>query len=232
MKFASLDHFGLSAWRLACIGVAAASAAWLASEAALGGVLGEAKPAVLLLVSSLVFYLVVSIPRRLLDRARVQEARESVLLSASARACLQVTGSRPRTLMLVRPRVPSVARAVRESSRMVLLGVKVEDALTMASEGLASNSASVALRSLAVLGPEGLESGDDESRGLAYSSELSRETKLPMFMTACFFTPIMILLYAVFTQSYSPDSIAELVVLEFIIVDLAFYLSSADRSQR
>lgn len=217
----------MSPWRLICAGVAAASCAWLSSEAVLGGVLGQAEPLVLLVISGLVFYLVVSTPRRMFDRQRVQEAREAVLLSASARACLEVTGSRPRTLMMVRPRVPSIARAVRESSRMVLLGTRVEDALWRASGGLASGSASVALRSLATLGPGGFGAGDEESRGLASSDDLSRETKLPMFMTACFFAPIMLLLYAVFSQTYSPSGILELVVFEFIVVDLAFYLSSA-----
>ena len=122
MKFASLDHFGVSPWRLGCVGVAAASAAWLLSEAALGSVLGQAKPAVLPVVAALVFYMVVSIPRRLLGRQKVSEAREAVLLSAAARACREVTGSRPRTLMMLKPREPALARSTGAAAWMVLLG--------------------------------------------------------------------------------------------------------------
>jgi len=85
---------------------------------------------------------------------------------------------------------------------------------------------------VASIGRVTFDSGDEESRGLASSSDLSRETKLPVFMTACFFTPIMLLLYAVFSHSYSGGSLAELIALEFIILDLTFYLSSGDRGPR
>lgn len=228
MKFASLEHFGLSAWRLACVGLASASAAWLLCDFVLGGVLGEAKPAVVLVASSVVFYVVVSIPRRLLDRWRFSESREAVLLTASAKACLEVTGSRPRTLMALRPRAPELAGTVRSAARRVLLGTRVEAALADASTGMASASASEALRSIASLRPEGFDSGDDEVAGLASSGDLSRETRIPIFMTACFFSPIMLLLYAVFSHSFGGASLIELTALEFIIVDLTYYLSSAD----
>lgn len=229
MRFNSLEYFGLSAWKLACVGAAASSAAWAVAEVALGGILGESEPAVLVVVSVLVFYLVVSIPRRLLDGERVAEARESVLLSASAKACLSVTGSRARTLMLLRPREAATGRSVAEAARLVLLGTKVEDALEQASKGLVSYSAAAAFRSLGSLLPEGFEGGDEESRGLAASQEMSRETKIPMFMTVCFFAPVMIVLYAVFSRTYGVYGVTELTVFEFLAVDLAYYLSSSDR---
>ncbi|MDG6902203.1 MAG: hypothetical protein JRM80_09620 [Nitrososphaerota archaeon] len=228
MRFASLEHFGLSAWRLGCVCLASASAAWLFVDFALG-VLGEAKPAAVVAVSALVFYLVASVPRRLLDRQRVAEAREAVVLAASARACLEVTGSRARTLMAVRPREPATARAVRRAARLVLLGARVEDALADASARMASYTGSAALRQLAELRPEGFDTGDEESAGLAAYGDLSMETRVPMFMTVCFFAPIMALLYAVFTRSYGPAGVAELTVLVFVVVDLAYYLSSAER---
>jgi hypothetical protein len=232
MRFTSLEYFGLSAWRLACVGVALSSGAWVGAEIALGGVLGESEPAVLLVVSVLVFYLVVSVPRRVLDGQRAAEARESVLLSASAKACLNVTGSRARTLMMLRPREAATSRSVAVAARLVLLGTKVEDALEEASVGLVSYSAGAALRGLASLLPEGFEGGDEETRGLAAYKEMSRETKIPMFMTVCFFSPIMIILYAVFSHSYGAYGVTELAVLEFVVVDLAYYLSSADRGER
>ncbi|MDE1858412.1 MAG: hypothetical protein KGI26_05045 [Thaumarchaeota archaeon] len=227
MRFASLDHFGLSAWRLACVGLASASAAWLLSGAAFGGILGQAEPAALMMVSAAVFYLVVTVPRRAVERQRVEAARESVLLSASARACLGVTGSRPRTLMMLEPREPSVAMAVKRAARLVLLGAKAGDALASASADLSSYSAASALRSLATLTPEGIEGGDEESRGLAASEDLGRETRVPIFMTACFFAPIMLLLYAVFSRSFDAASMTELATLEFVVVDVAYYLTSA-----
>lgn len=232
MKFSSLEHFGLSAWRLVGVGLASASAAWFLTGLVLGGALGGAGPAVMLVVSAMVFYLVVSIPRRLLDRQKVAEAREAVLLSTSARACLEVTGSRPRSLMMLRPVEPALAKSVASAARKVLLGTRVEDALASASRGLASDSATATLRSLASLRPEGFDPGDEEARGLAASGDLSRETKVPMFMTVCFFAPIMLILYAVFSDSYGASSVSELAALEFIVVDLAFYLSSGDGGRR
>ena len=231
MRFDSLEHFGLSTWRLACVGLAAASGAWIVAEFSFGELLGEAEPAGLLVISGLVFYLVVSTPKRVLERERVAEAREAVYLSAYARACLEVTGSRPRTVMMLRPRERNTARAAGGAARMVLLGTKVGDSLLSASRELASYSAAAALRGLAVLGPDGFESGDEESRGLASSSELNRETRVPMFMTVCFFAPIMTLLFAVFYRSYDAASLSELAALEFVLVDLAYHLSSGGRDK-
>jgi hypothetical protein len=55
---------------------------------------------------------------------------------------------------------------------------------------------------------------------------MSAETRFPVFMTVTFFTPIMLLLYAVFSHFTSPQRIVELVALEVVILDLAFYACS------
>lgn len=232
MNFASLDHFGLSPWRIGLVGLAASSAAWLTMGLALGNSIGGAKPAILLAVSALIFYLTVSTPRRLLDRQRVTQARESVLLSASAKAVLSVTGSRPRTVIMLRPRDATIERTVSEAGRMLLLGRSVEEAVGDASMGLASYSAASVFRGLATLEPGTYDPGDEETRGLASSAELSRETKVPIFTTICFFAPILLLLYAVFSHIYDPVNLAELSVLEFVIVDLAYFLSSSSGGPR
>jgi hypothetical protein len=232
MKFASYEHFGTSVWRISAFAGMLSSTAALLVWLAVGDVLGQAKTAMLLVVALLVFYIVLSTPRRLLDGQKVAQARESVLLSAGAKACLTVTGSRPRTLILLRSRDATVAETLAEAGRRVLLGTAVESAVATSSQSLASYSAALALRSVATLNPEALDTSDEETRGLASSSELSRETKLPMFMTVCFFTPIMLLLYAVFSHSYTPASLAELTAFEFVVIDLAFFLSASDRGPR
>ncbi|MDG6910686.1 MAG: hypothetical protein JRN08_09990 [Nitrososphaerota archaeon] len=232
MRFASLDHFDISALRMAAVGASASAAAALLAGVTLGGVLGQATPATLLVVAVLVFYIVLTTPRRILDGQRVAQARESVVLSAAAKACLNVTGSRSRTLLLLRPRDPTFAAAVADAGRMVLVGVRVDSAVAESSSILASYSAAVALRSVATLRSSSIDAGDEETRGLASSSDLSRETKLPMFMTVCFFSPIMLLLYAVFSHSYDPGSLVELAAFEFMMIDLAFYLTASDRGPR
>jgi EamA domain-containing membrane protein RarD len=49
-------------------------------------------------------------------------------------------------------------------------------------------------------------------------------------MTVCFFAPIMLLLYAVFFHLYDTMSLGELAAFEFVIIDLAFYMSASDRA--
>jgi len=197
---------------------------------ATGDALGQAKLATLLVIVALVFYIVVSSPRRLLDQQRVAQARESLLLSASAQACLTVTASRTKTFLLIRPREPSLGAAVKEAGRRILLGTDVAAAVEASSRGIASYSAAAALLSVARTNAREFVGGDEESRGLAAASELSMETKLPVFMTICFFTPIMVVLYAVFSHTYQPERLVELGAFEFAVIDLGYYLSAAERS--
>ncbi len=232
MKLVSLDHFGVSVWRLVGVAVVASLASALVFRVVVGSVLGQATTVTLSVVALMVFYIVLSTPRRLMDGQRVAQARESVLLSAGAKAALNVTGSRSRTLVLLRSRDATLAKTLAEAGRMVLLGARVDKAVVGSSSNLASYSAAGALRGVATLGSGAIDAGDEETRGLENSSELSRETKLPIFMTACFFSPIMLLLYAVFSHTYDQASLAELAAFEFMILDIGFYLTASDRGPR
>ena len=229
MRFASLDLLKISPGRLAIVGLATSAFLTIAAREVVGDVLGGATGPALAIVSVLVFYAVVSTPRRMVDSQRVAQARESVLLSAAATTCLEVVGSGPRTILLLRSRDEVLTRALSEAGRKLLLGVSVTQAIGSSLGEVSSYSAAAALNETAHMGRKDFEAGDEETRGLASSSELSRETKLPVFMTACFFTPIMLLLYAVFSHLYGVGSLVELVALEFIVLDAAFYLSSGDR---
>jgi hypothetical protein len=229
MRFASFDVFDISFLRMVALGLAFSALVGIAVGLATGDALGQAKVPTILVIAALVFYIAVSSPRRILDQQRVAQARESLLLSASAHACLTVTGSRSKTFMLIKPREQALGDAVREVGRRILLGTRVGDAVAASSRRIASYSAAVALQSLATTN-SGEFVGDEESRGLAAASELSLETKLPLFMTVCFFTPIMIVLYAVFSHTYQPERLVELCAFEFAVIDLGYYLSATERS--
>lgn len=226
MKFASLEHYHLSAWRLAGLGVALASAAWLATGFAVGDVLGGAKWPLLYAVFGLVFYAVVSAPRRAMDRERAVQAREAVPLSCAVRALLEVTGSKAKTLVLLTPRDQTIEVPVRRAARATLLGESVEESIEEAARALAAYSASGALRALGGNRAGSAGQDDEEVRGLEASAELGRETKIPALMTACFFSPIMLLLYAIFSHAYGGGSLAELTALEFVILDVALYFTA------
>jgi hypothetical protein len=230
MRFASFEVFDISIWRMVCLGLASSAFVGIAVWLALGDALGQAKTAIVMIIAAVVFYITVSSPRRLLDQQRVVQARESLLLAASAQACLTVTGSRSKTFMLIRPKEQALRAAVKEAGRRILLGTKIGAAVAASSRRIASYSAAVALQSVATTNAREFMGGDEESRGLAAASELSMETKLPMFMTVCFFTPIMIVLYAVFSHTYQPDRLVELGTFEFAVIDLSYYLSAAERS--
>ncbi|MDG7002888.1 MAG: hypothetical protein JRN56_03190 [Nitrososphaerota archaeon] len=226
MKFASLDHFGLSAWRVMAVGLAASSASWLLADLAFGDALGGASMLVLTIVAAAVFYIVVTTPRRLLDRERVRQAKEAVLLASSSKALLEVTRSRSRSVLLLRPRDRDVAAAVARASKMILLGGSVARSVGAASGSLASYAVAAALRGLAKPRKSGPDPDDEEARGLAGSAALSRETKVPMIMTVSFFTPIMLLLYAVLSHSYGAVRLTELAAVELAVLDLAFHLGA------
>jgi hypothetical protein len=230
VRFASFEVLEISAWRLVAVGSAASALTGVGLALLMGNALGQAEGATIGVISVLVLYVVVSLPRRLLDHQRVAQARESLLLSASAQACLRVTGSRSKTFMLIKPKEPTLAAAVKETARRILLGEGVDAAVVESTRRVASYSASSALRGVATAKAREFEANDEESRGLAASSELGMETKLPMFMTVCFFAPIMITLYAVFSHTYDPELLVELGAFEFVVVDLAYYFSAADRS--
>jgi hypothetical protein len=224
-----LDHFGISLWRITLLGLAISTSVAAIVGFIAGGVLGVAKIPFLLLGSSASFYIVVSTPRRMLDRRRISQSRDSITLAAALKATMGIVGSRCRTLALIRPRDASLAATARDAMRKVLLGHSVRDSVESSTQKVVSYSAAAVLKGVATLGAESVNTGDEETRGLSASSDLIRETKLPMFMTACFFTPIMLILYAVFNQLRDPSSLAALIILEFTIVDIAFYLTSTDR---
>jgi len=226
VRIPSFEHFGISPPRILGLGFAAAIGSYLVLAASLGEALGEATGPVAIVVALLAFYTVLSTPRRVLDRQRMSQARESVALSASAMACLSVTGSRSKTLMTLRPREQTLASATRQCARKILLGLPVDLAAAESANSLVSYSAADTFRVLASMDPDDFGEGDEESRGLSTSIELYRETKLPMFMTACFFSPIMLVLYAVFTHTYGSLGLLELATFEFVIVDLAFFFCS------
>jgi hypothetical protein len=232
LKLASLDHFGLSAWRVAAVALASSSASWLVADLAFGDALGGAGSLVLFMVAAAVFYIVATTPRRLLDMGRVSQAKEAVLLASSSKALLEVTRSRSRSVLLLRARDRDVAAAVTRASRAILLGESVTRSVGGVSGSLASYAVAAALRGLAEPMKGRPDPDDEEARGLAGSAALSRETKVPMVMTVSFFTPIMLLLYTVLTHSYGAVRLAELAAFELAVLDLTFHLGAPGRPRR
>jgi hypothetical protein len=203
------------------IALLAGAAIWLMLVDLLGAAVFEVD----IVCSALVFYIVVSAPRRIIDARRVSQSREAVFLATVSAASARVVGSRNRVLIMLRSRDEEIARALTTVRKALYLGFSADEATSKASARLASYSATNALRR-AGLPSASMNEGGEETQGLEISEQMAAETKLPVFMTAAFFTPIMLLLYAVFSHITEPQRLVELVALEVIVLDIAFYLCS------
>ena len=190
-----------------------------------GSLLGAVAPEFDAVCSVLVFYITMSAPKRIVDATRVSQSKEAVYLASVSAASLRVIGSRNRLIMMLRSRDADIAKAVAGARRALLLGVRADEAAARASSGLASYSASQALLGIGRRS-ENYAEGGEESQGLEASEQMASETRLPVFMTVAFFAPIMLLLFAVFSHVTTPDRLAELVGVEVVILDLAFYILS------
>jgi hypothetical protein len=232
MRFASLERAGVDPARLAALGAAAATGAALGFRLLVGGVLGPPTVGVELVIAALALYMVVTAPRRVAEASARSQSREAVPLAAAAAACLGVTGSRAKTLLSLRSKDPEISGALESARRSVLLGVPVRDATRKAAARLASYSAANALRGVADQESGGLEESGEEDQGRSDAERLSNETKLPVFMTACFFTPILLVMYSVLSHVTGPQGLAELVLLEAVVLDVAFSLCAGGRGGR
>jgi len=211
--------------RLIALGVAGASLVGACVGLLIGDLLGAATLEVDLVCSVLVFYIAVSAPRRITDARRVSQSREAVLLATVSAASAQAVGSRNRVLVMLRSRDEEIAGALASVRKSLYLGFGADEATSKASSRLASYSASNALQRAGLPSTNMNERGE-ETQGLEMSGQMAAETKLPVFMTATFFTPIMLLLFAVFSHITDAQRLVELVALEVIILDLTFYVCS------
>lgn len=223
--FASIDRMGVDPPKLIALGALGAAFTgmiiWLSLGDVLGGIIWEFDA----VCSALVFYVVVSIPRRVIEARKVSQSREAVFLASVAAASSRVIGSRNRTVFLLRSREGEIEEALEDARRAICLGTRADAATASAASKLVSYSASNVVLGIGQR-RDVIPEGGEENQGLEASNQMAAETKLPVYMTVSFFTPIMLLLYAVFSHLSAPLQLAELVLLEVVILDLAFYLCS------
>ncbi len=227
--FSSLEHYSLDARKLAAVGVAAAAGSAFLLQYASGGVLGQGGPELDLIVASLVFYLVFSSPKRMAEAASLSQSRDAPMLAVMAAAGSEATHSRAKTMLMLKSTDQEVSAALTKIRRKVLLGAPVESAVEESVGRLASFSAANVLREAATASGGSIEEGGEETQGILNAFELAEESKFPLFIAVCFFTPILLLLYAIFSHLSSPVSLGELVVVQMVLLDLGFYYTSSER---
>ncbi len=229
MSLSDPQYSGVDKRKLALLGAGSSLTVAALSYLVFGVILGRAILEFDAVLSAAVFYVVYSAPRRAFQARRISQSRESVSLSVVASVTMGVTCSRAKTFMTLRARERELDLTLKEIRRRILLGASPEIAVASSVAGLSSYSAAGVLRSTALTRPSSPTEGGEEARGLESSSQLSDETKLPVFMTACLFSPILLLVYSVLAHLNGAVPLVELVALQFVVLDLAFYACSTER---
>jgi hypothetical protein len=197
-----------------------------------GDLLGAFAPEFEIILGAMVVYAVMTLPHRIVTAETFSQSREAPMLAAMASTTLEATNSRNLTMLILRSADPTVSRVLREVRRKILLGERLDSAVSSTTSTLTSYSLVNAMNKIVALHPISIEESEHESLGLLSSFNLEQETKLPVFTVVCFFVPILMLLYAAFSHLDDPRGMIELVGLQVLVVDIAYYLSSSSQGGR
>ena len=221
------QRLNLDSRKMLCFSAACAGASGALVLATTAKVMAGDSPILGALVSATVFYLACSLPRRIEASAALSQSKEAPALAVLGSAILGATHSRSKAVLLLRSGESAIASVLAGARRDVLLGRPADAAMGRATV-LASSSAAEVLRSVAAAEQPAISDEGEEALAIEKSSRLGEETRSPLFVAAAFFVPLMLLLYAVMAHVAEPLELAELVVLQVILLDIAFYFSTSD----
>ena len=231
MKALSWEHYGLRGTRILLLAGVVSLAVGFAFRLGTADVLGSNATELSALFSGTVFYIVLSAPKRALDSTALSQAREAATLAAAGSANFEATHSRTRSVLMLDASERELASILDETKRRLLLGFGVVNLMATAADEAVSQSVKDVFSSVAHLDPTSIEERGEESENISHATELSEESKLPLFMAVAFFTPIMLTLLAVLSHVSDPKSFAELVLVQLVVTDIAFYVSSAEKGR-
>ena len=230
LRIASWEYYSINPIKLtllgACLGAVGGVSVFVLTESLLGVGAFELAAIIAIVVS----YLTMSFPKRIFDSASLSQSREAPVLAVMGSASAEATRSRTRTMLSMTPSDSAIAELLRVMRHEILLGFDPASALERVEGRIASYSLKNVLSQLAS-GPTNVPEGGEEARGITQSAQLAEESKLPLFIAVAFFAPIMLLLLIIFTHIDSPASLAEVVGLEFVLLDLGLYFSSSEKQK-
>jgi hypothetical protein len=192
-------------------------------------VLGAPSLGVSALVSVVVLYLVLTTPRRLVESLALDQSKQAPLLAAAAAAAYEASRSRGKTLLALSAMRGCLHKVVLRASREVLLGRGVGEVIRDAGRSVLSPSAESVLLSIERLDPSSEEDEWDERGSKVQTARLADETKAPVFIACCLFTPVLLLLLAVLAHREDPWSLVSIVGMEVVVLDLALGFSAQER---
>lgn len=230
MRVESWEQLGLDQRRAAAF-VLVVAAAVFAVVAAVGLRLhiGSVSAFIAVMAGATAGYLAFTAPRRTVRTAAFRQTLEAPPFAASSNIYLKSTGSRSKTLLLLRAEEALLGSFLADVRRTLLLGYDAASAAKAArpENRLFSESVRTVVDSVVGVDKARVEEGSDELDGMLNSSGLEEETKLPMFIAVAFFLPIMLMLFAATTKGTSPAAMAALVVLEVVVLDLTLAFSGS-----
>lgn len=207
----------------------AGGASGLAVYSLTAGVIGPDALELSIIITAVVGYMGLSFPKRMLDSAALTQSREAPALAAMGSANVDATSSRTRALLLLRSGEPEISSVLRDLRAKALLGYQPLTAFQEVEGRLASYSARSVIRSIVAPMAGTIVEGGEESQGIAQSSALAEDSKLPLFTAVAFFTPMMLLFYAILSHLRDLASFVELVALQVVLLDVAFHFTSTER---
>ena len=229
MRISSWDHYGIDYARISGIatGIGIGSAAlsyFLTAE-----LLGNFSPIISLAVAAGFAYLVLTTPKRSMQRSALAQAREAPVLAASATVHLQTTGSRSKTLMILQSQDNDLQDCLAIIRRKMMLGLDPRTAVGAEGARPVSHSVVRILESTAEFSNGKITADSVELDGIQSSSALGEETKVPVFVAVSFFTPIMLVLFSALTKNTGVFALLSVLFLQIILLDLVYTISSAER---
>jgi hypothetical protein len=174
-------------------------------------------------------YLVSTAPRRVAAKAGLEQTVEAPSFAASSNIYLKSTSSRSKTFLMLRADEPRLRSFLFQVRRQILLGYDASSAVQRAGpqSHIFSESIRTVLNSVVGVGRSRIEEGGEELDGIMNSDALSEETKLPLVIAVSFFLPIMLMLFAATTKAMGPVSMAALLALEVVILDITLAVSGS-----
>jgi hypothetical protein len=231
MKSRSWDALGLERGRMTFLVVSVAVVVACAITLVTFPFLGQLAVALGAIVGLGSGYSVAALPRRSIERSALQQARESPALAAAASVYLQSTGSKSKTVLMLRSDEPRLSALLGELKRTTMLGIDPADTYARMGGKAESESVSRILGSVLRAQSERVADEGEELEGMVAASLAKEETKFPVFLTISFFLPIMLMLLAAIGHHTDPVAMASLTFLEVVVLDLALSLSSTERKR-
>jgi hypothetical protein len=173
-------------------------------------------------------YALLTFPKRELRARERSQAREAPSLASGAAAGYRTTGSRVKTMLMLESHERRTRLALVRAKRSLLLGRGVREAVGDATSTLESTSVVRVLNSIGSLGIGVASEHAAESESFAAEAELVEETRLPIFTTFAFFTPIMLVLFMVTSHQTDSASVIQAVLLQGVVLEIALHLSSRE----